>query len=57
MTKAFWEGLKESSADAPWMKKVTLDTAFRDINMPLHPGAAKYYKEIGLKIPDGIMPK
>jgi TRAP-type uncharacterized transport system substrate-binding protein len=25
--------------------------------VPLHPGAAKYYKEVGLKIPAHLMPK
>jgi TRAP-type uncharacterized transport system substrate-binding protein len=24
--------------------------------MPFHPGAARYYREIGIKIPDALVP-
>lgn len=56
MVKAFWEHIDEAHAVAPWMKNVTLKNAFSQANMPLHKGAAKYYREIGLKIPDGAKP-
>jgi hypothetical protein len=30
---------------------------FKIMPMPLHPGAARYYKEIGLTIPDNLIAK
>lgn len=56
MTKAFWENLETVHKTAPWMKNITLKNAFVEGGMPLHKGAAKYYREIGLKIPDSIKP-
>lgn len=35
---------------------VTLENALSGLPAPLHPGAYKYYKEKGLKIPDNIKP-
>jgi uncharacterized protein len=29
----------------------------KDTFLPLHPGAIRYYREIGIKIPDGLVPK
>ena len=49
MTKLFWENLEAQYETSPWMRSVTLENAFTDLNMPLHPGALKYYKEIGIK--------
>lgn len=48
MTKTFWENVSEQYDVAPWMRNIKLETAFEDLNMPLHPGAIKYYEEIGL---------
>jgi TRAP-type uncharacterized transport system substrate-binding protein len=31
--------------------------AIAGLPVPLHPGAARYYKEIGLTIPERLMPK
>jgi len=55
-TKAFWENLDEVHATAFFLKEVTADTAFTSINVPLHPGAAKYYDEAGIAIPDELRP-
>jgi len=55
MTKAFWENLAEVHAVAPWLKVITLENALEQMNMPLHPGAAKYYQEVGLKIPSHLI--
>lgn len=51
MTKAFWEHLDEVHAVAPWLKVIQLERALEQMNMPLHKGAARYYKEAGLEIP------
>jgi hypothetical protein len=56
MAKTWWENLKEAHGAAPWMKQIRLQDALIEANMPLHPGAVKYYKEVGLKIPDNLMP-
>jgi len=55
MTKAFWENLDEVHAVSPWLKVITLENALEQMNMPLHPGAAKYYKEVGMNIPPHLM--
>jgi len=56
ITKAFWEAAKQNYDRYPWLRNVKLDEALRDLNAPLHPGAVKYYKEIGLKVPDHLIP-
>ena len=55
-TKAFWENLDEVHATAFFLKEVTAETAFTSVNVPLHPGAAKYYDEAGIAIPDALRP-
>lgn len=55
-TKAFWEGLDEVHATAFFLKAVTPETAFTAVNVPLHPGAARYYDEAGIAIPDELRP-
>ena len=53
VTKAFWEGAEKMRADAPWLDRVTLDYAVQEGGIRLHPGAQRYYEEIGLAIPEG----
>lgn len=55
MTKAFWEGLEARAAQVPVLKNITLEDVFVDINTPLHPGAERYYREIGLEIPEAAL--
>lgn len=56
ITKAFWTAWQEQVAATPWLREVTLEGAFADLNLPLHPGAARYYEEAGMTIPDAIKP-
>ena len=57
ITKAFWEHIDEVHAAAPWMKKVVnLDAALEVVPGKMHPGAEKYYREIGRKIPVSFQP-
>lgn len=57
MTRAFWESLSEDqSSAAAWMRNISLDSAFTDLAPPLHPGAYRYYREIGLDVPDHLTP-
>jgi TRAP transporter TAXI family solute receptor len=58
MVKAVCEGFDEQVAAYPSIKgtnlpQLTLETC----TVPLHPGAIKYYKEIGLKVPENLVPK
>jgi TRAP transporter TAXI family solute receptor len=56
MTKTFWDHIDEMHAVTPWAKDaINLDNAFRQMNMKLHPGALRYYKEAGVKVPDSAM--
>ncbi len=49
LTKTFWENLDDLSKAHAVMKTVTKDMAVSDLaGVPLHPGAEKYYREIGL---------
>lgn len=57
MTKAFWQGVAKERDKTPWLRSVKIENVFRDMNMPVHPGAARYYREAGLTIPDNLMPK
>jgi len=50
ITKAFWEHLDEVHAMAPWAKNtLTLERSLHMIPEPIHPGAMRYYNEIGAK--------
>jgi len=35
-------------------EEMTKDTAFSGITIPLHPGAERYWKEVGVSIPPKI---
>ncbi len=48
MTKALFENLDELGAAHAKGKEVTAESAVTGISVPFHPGAAKYYKEIGV---------
>lgn len=47
ITKAFWENLDSITSDAPWAEAISIDVAVTDFGMPLHPGARRYYEEVG----------
>ncbi|MEO3388683.1 TAXI family TRAP transporter solute-binding subunit [Mesorhizobium sp. CAU 1741] len=55
VTKAFWEGVEETRERTPWLRQITLENAFVDLNLPLHPGAERYYREIGMDIPEELV--
>jgi TRAP transporter TAXI family solute receptor len=56
VTKAFWEGVEAAEENTPWLRRISLENALDDLNLPLHPGAARYYEEIGMEIPADIQP-
>ncbi len=56
MTRTFWEHIDEMHAVAPWAKDaINIGNAFKQMNMKLHPGALRYYKEAGVKVPASAM--
>ena len=55
-TRAFWENIEEVQATAFFLQAVTPETAFTSVNVPLHPGAIRYYEEAGFDIPDDLRP-
>lgn len=55
-TRAFWENIEEVQATALFLREVTRETAFTAINVPLHPGALRYYDEAGFAVPDELRP-
>lgn len=49
LAKTFWENLPELGKAHAVMKTVTKEMAVKDLSsIPLHPGAEKYYREVGL---------
>lgn len=49
LTKAFWENIDQLKKTHSFLKEVTVEKNIEDIaNLPLHDGAIKYYKEIGI---------
>lgn len=56
MTKAIWENLEEMQQTAATLKSIDPERPFIGLNVPLHPGAVKYYQEIGLEIPEHLIP-
>lgn len=56
MVKAFFENLDDIHATAPWMKAITLQTALNEMNVPLHIGAYRYYRERGVEVPAALVP-
>jgi hypothetical protein len=55
ITKAYWEALSGAQESTPWMRGITLEVAVASAGMRLHPGALRYYQEIGVDIPEGSM--
>ncbi|HJW12103.1 MAG TPA: TAXI family TRAP transporter solute-binding subunit [Albitalea sp.] len=48
MTKALWENLDALAAAHAAGKSVKRENALKGMPLPLHPGAEKYYREVGL---------
>lgn len=57
LTKTMYENLGFLTAIHPATKVMAIEKAMAGLPVPLHPGAARYYKEIGLEIPAHLMAK
>lgn len=55
MVKAIWENRTEwAGCNASVEKQVNIETALEEIDIPLHPGAIKYFEEIGVTVPAAL---
>jgi len=58
MVKAVCENMEDQVAAFPSLKGMSLaQLTMEHTSIPLHPGAVKYYQEIGMKIPANLIPK
>lgn len=57
ITKTIYENLPFLQAIHPATKEMALETAITGLPLPLHPGAARYYEEAGVEIPDRLIAK
>lgn len=55
ITKTIYENLPFLNAIHKATKVMALEKALAGLPMPLHPGAAKFYKEVGLDIPERLI--
>ena len=55
VTKTFWEAADAQRAQTPWLMHITAEAGIKNGGLGLHPGAQRYYEEIGLTIPEGSM--
>ena len=53
ITKTFWEQKQAMGNANPWWDGVTFE-ALEHLSIPLHPGAARYYREAGVTIPAAL---
>jgi TRAP transporter TAXI family solute receptor len=56
MTKVTWENLNEIHKSAKTLLTIDGTKPFTGVNLPLHIGAVKYYREKGVKIPARLLP-
>jgi TRAP transporter TAXI family solute receptor len=57
ITKTIYENLGFLQSIHKATTAMALDKAIVGLPMPLHPGAARYYKEVGVSIPDRLIAK
>ncbi|MBO9490307.1 TAXI family TRAP transporter solute-binding subunit [Endozoicomonas sp. G2_1] len=55
LTKAIYQNLAFLHGIHPATKTMALEKAFSALPVPLHPGAARYYREAGLSIPAKLL--
>ena len=57
ITKTIYENLPFLNNIHAATKAMSIEKAIAGMPMPLHPGAVKYFQEVGVKIPPKLMPK
>lgn len=56
LTKAMFDNIDDAHSVNQGLKPLTLENAFKSQSVKLHPGAIRYYEEVGLTIPDELRP-
>jgi len=56
ITKAMFENISDLQAVHPAANETTVEFTMTATPVPLHPGAIRYYEEIGAQIPDALRP-
>lgn len=56
ITKAIFENSEALIGAATWMDIITPENGIAQMNAPLHAGAYKYYKEVGIDVPAELIP-
>ena len=57
IVKTIYENLAFLQAIHPATKAMAIEQAITGLPLPLHPGAAKYYTEVGVQIPERLIAK
>lgn len=57
LTKTMFENLPFLQSIHPATKAMALEKAMAGLPAPLHPGAARYYTEMGLEVPESLLAK
>ena len=57
ITKAIYENLGFLKSIHPATGAMTMKKALVGLPLPLHPGAVRYYREVGLSVPAALIPK
>ncbi|MDH3997558.1 MAG: TAXI family TRAP transporter solute-binding subunit [Desulfuromonadales bacterium] len=57
ITKTVYENLPFLNAIHGSTKAMAIEKAIAGLPMPLHPGAVKYYQEVGIDIPPSLLPQ
>ncbi|WP_027854866.1 TAXI family TRAP transporter solute-binding subunit [Marinobacterium litorale] len=56
LTKTYMEQREAVSKSNPVLSLLVTTEPFEEVNAPLHPGAVRYYKEVGIEIPEELLP-
>lgn len=56
LTRAMFENLDDAHRVSAGLRPLTLESAFDNLNAPLHPGAIRYFEEKGVAVPDSARP-
>ncbi|WP_299450033.1 TAXI family TRAP transporter solute-binding subunit [uncultured Serinicoccus sp.] len=55
VTKTFWDNIAEVQERLPQTEGLTPQVAVDELLLPLHPGAARYYAEVGVDVPEEMI--
>jgi len=56
LTKAYWENLDAMKNANALMRSIDESKPFAGMNAALHPGAIRYYDEVGIQVPEDLKP-